>query len=182
MTGLFGATFVGPVGHFWYLAIDRWCSRLFPGGGPAFIGTKVLVDTVAMGPFYVAAFFAWGCALIDHSGLPEFKRKMAADFVPTLAAEVSIWPVVQAVNFSVVPIKHQLLVVNCMTIFDAAFMSWARNQQDWLAKVMRALGMDQASAEPAGQGQQQKQKQRGKAKAAALQVSPLGASGSRAGK
>lgn len=54
LTALFGATFVGPVGHFWYQAIDRWCKALIPKGGPAFIATKVLIDTAAMGPFYVA--------------------------------------------------------------------------------------------------------------------------------
>jgi protein Mpv17 len=85
------------------------------------------------------AFFAWGCALIDGSGLPEFKRKMRCDFAPTLAAEVSVWPLVQAVNFSVVPLKHQLLVINTFTIMDAAFMSWARGQQDWVAKVVAGL-------------------------------------------
>lgn len=53
-TALFGATFVGPVGHFWYQAIDRWCKVLVPKGGPAFIAAKVLLDTAAMGPFYVA--------------------------------------------------------------------------------------------------------------------------------
>jgi hypothetical protein len=53
-TALFGATFVGPVGHFWYQAIDQWCKALVPKGGPAFIAAKVLLDTAAMGPFYVA--------------------------------------------------------------------------------------------------------------------------------
>eukprot|EP00775_Hariotina_reticulata_P011000 gene11000-11154_t len=134
LTGLFGATFVGPVGHFWYINLDKLCSRLIPAGGPAFIGTKVLIDTAALGPFYVAAFFAWGCALMDGTGMPGFQRKMQVDFVPTLAAEMSIWPLIQAVNFSLVPLKHQLLVVNTMTIIDACFMSWARNQDDWLAK------------------------------------------------
>jgi protein Mpv17 len=54
LTALFGGTFVGPVGHFWYQAIDRWCKALIPKGGPAFIASKVLIDTAAMGPFYVA--------------------------------------------------------------------------------------------------------------------------------
>jgi protein Mpv17 len=53
-TAMFGATFVGPVGHFWYQAIDRWCRAWVPKGGPAFIATKVLLDTAVMGPFYVA--------------------------------------------------------------------------------------------------------------------------------
>ncbi len=38
-----------------------------------------------------------------------------------------------------VPLQHQLLVVNTMTIADAAFMSWARNQEDWLGKALHWL-------------------------------------------
>lgn len=41
----------------------------------------------------------------------------------------------QSANFALVPLKHQLLVVNSMTILDAIFMSWARNQDDWFGKA-----------------------------------------------
>jgi len=61
-TALFGACFVGPVGHYWYQAIDTWCKRLVPKGGPTFIATKVLIDTAVMGPFYVAG----RCAVCWH--------------------------------------------------------------------------------------------------------------------
>jgi protein Mpv17 len=128
LTALYGATFVGPVGHFWYHGIDKACARFFAPGTPQFIALKVAVDTAVMGPFYVSTFFAFGCAFIDRSGFGEFKRKMATDFVPTLALELSVWPFVQSINFWKVPVQHQLLVVNSATIVDAAFMSWARNQ------------------------------------------------------
>uniref|UniRef100_A0A383WJB5 Uncharacterized protein n=1 Tax=Tetradesmus obliquus TaxID=3088 RepID=A0A383WJB5_TETOB len=171
MTGLFGSTFVGPVGHFWYINLDKWCARVFPGGGAKFIAAKVLLDTAAMGPFYVAAFFAWGCALIDFSGMAEFKRKMAVDFLPTLAAEVTLWPVIQGINFTFVPLKHQLLVVNTMTIFDACFMSWSRNQDDWLAKVKGWIGADGAVV--AEEQQQQQGKKGSKKQQRQLEVAPL---------
>lgn len=64
---------------------------------------------------------------------------MRVDFLPTLTAEVSLWPIVQSFNFSLVPLQHQLLVINFFTIIDAAFMSWARNQEDWVAKVLAAV-------------------------------------------
>lgn len=44
---------------------------------------------------------------------------MRVDFLPTLTAEISVWPIVQSVNFSVVPLQHQLLVINVFTIMDA---------------------------------------------------------------
>ena len=136
LTGVFGATLVGPVGHFWYLGIDKACAKFFTPGSAAFIATKVILDTAAMGPFYVSSFFAFGTAFIDGGTWSEFTGKMRKDFVPTLAAEVTFWPVVQTWNFARVPVQHQLLVVNSMTIVDAAFMSWARNHEDWLGTLL----------------------------------------------
>eukprot|EP00983_Pelagomonas_calceolata_P040777 1137770-Pelagomonas_calceolata.AAC.20 len=38
---------------------------------------------------------------------------------------------VQTFNFVKVPVQHQLLAVNFMTLVDASFLSWARNQENW---------------------------------------------------
>ncbi len=37
---------------------------------------KLIADTLIMGPLYVVAFYAWGCALIDGSGVEGFKKKI----------------------------------------------------------------------------------------------------------
>lgn len=135
LTAAYGAAFVGPVGHAWYKWLDSAAARFFPPGSPAFIGAKVVVDTAVLGPFYVLTYFAFGSAFIDQAGWKDFETKMRVDFLPTLTAEIAFWPVFQAVNFSRVPLQHQLLAVNCMTMLDAAFMSWARSQDDWVAFV-----------------------------------------------
>ncbi|KAG2488896.1 hypothetical protein HYH03_012526 [Edaphochlamys debaryana] len=132
-TAVFGACFMGPVGHFWYSGLDATVARFLTPGTAAFIGTKILADTLIMGPAYVILFYAWGCAAIDGSGVEGFKKKITQDFIPTYTAELAIWPLFQALNFSRVPVEHQLLAVNAMTLLDAAFLSWARNQEDWVA-------------------------------------------------
>jgi hypothetical protein len=72
------------------------------------------------------------------------------DFIPTYAAELAFWPLVQTANFSYVPVRHQLLAVNTFSLLDAAFISWVGNQQDWLGKIMGRLGLqDAAQAEGA---------------------------------
>lgn len=138
-TGCFGATLIGPVGHWWYTHLDIHCRRMFRAGTPAFLGYKVAVDTCVLGPFYVWAFFLFGSFAIDRSGYEGYRKKMEVSFWPTLAAEISFWPFAQLANFTAVPVRHQLLVVNMVTIVDAAFMSWARSQDDWLALVMAYL-------------------------------------------
>ncbi len=75
----------------------------------------------------------------SHPACPAACLQMRTDFWPTLIAEVSIWPVVQAINFAKVPLKHQLLVVNAFTTLDAAFMSWARNREDWFGRLLEQL-------------------------------------------
>jgi hypothetical protein len=78
------------------------------------------------------------------------------DFIPTYAAELAFWPLVQTANFSYVPVRHQLLAVNTFSLLDAAFISWVGNQQDWLGKIKGRLGLGDAStAGSEAQGKQQ---------------------------
>jgi hypothetical protein len=154
---------VGPVGHVWYANLDRIILGLRAAAAagaaaasasaaaassaaavtstPAFIASKVLLDTAVMGPFYVAGYFAFGAVVMDGGGVREVQNKLAADFWPTLAAEVCFWPAVQGVNFWRTPVKHQLLVVNALTVGDAAFMSWARAQEDWVGAARERLAL-----------------------------------------
>jgi hypothetical protein len=54
-------------------------------------------------------------------------EKIKADFVPTFGVELGVWPMVQTINFWKVPLQYQLLVVNGVTVLDAAFMSWVQH-------------------------------------------------------
>lgn len=138
-TAVFGAGFMGPVGHFWYIGLDKWARSVFLPGTPAFFAAKVFVDSFVLGPIYVLAFYAWGAAAIDRTGFEGFRDKVKKDFIPTFAAELSIWPLFQSFNFTRIPIEHQLLAVNFMTLLDASFLSWARTQEDWVATVSEAV-------------------------------------------
>jgi hypothetical protein len=51
-------------------------------------------------------------------------------FWPTLMAESVAWPAVQGLNFWKVPVQHQLLVVNVVSLADCTFLSWVKHQQD----------------------------------------------------
>lgn len=36
----------------------------------------------------------------------------------------------QVANFRLVPVRHQLLYVNCFCLVDSAFLSWVKHQDD----------------------------------------------------
>eukprot|EP00775_Hariotina_reticulata_P002373 gene2373-2678_t len=128
-------------GHYWYEGIEAACRRLVPSGGLKFLATKVVLDSAIMGSVYVAAFFAFGSIVLEKSGWSGFVHKMQVDFWPTYAAELAVWPAVQSFNFSKVPVRHQLLVVNTFSLLDAAFISWVGHQQDWLTKIKQRMGL-----------------------------------------
>lgn len=138
LTAAYGAGFIGPVGHAWYLGLDRAARAVFRPGSLAFVGGKVVVDTAVFGPAHVAGYFSY-MTVLEGGGLPEIAAKLRRDFWPTFSAELAVWPVVQAANFKLVPLEYQLLVVNLFTILDASFMSWARANDGWFPRYFPGL-------------------------------------------
>lgn len=127
----FGIGFVGPIGHFWYEALESACiNRLkLKPNSLRFITTKVTADTFIFGPAHLLAFFTYmGLA----SGKPwnEVKSDVKRDFLPSYMTEGIGWMIVQVVNFRFVPVRHQLLYVNCFCLLDSAFLSWVKHQDD----------------------------------------------------
>ena len=81
LTALYGAGFVGPVGHTWYMGLDRAARAMFRPGSFAFVSSKVVADTAVFGPVHVAgepwpALPRWRCCSGAlplaglHSGCP----------------------------------------------------------------------------------------------------------------
>lgn len=122
---LYGGLFNGTVGHLWYQKLDAVASMVLKHQPRrVFLAAKVAADSLIFGPVHVAAYFM-ALSLIEHGGVWEIAvEKTRKEFLKTFAVELAVWPAVQTVNFAHVPVKYQLLVVNCVTILDAAFMSW----------------------------------------------------------
>lgn len=62
VNALYGGAFLGPVGHFWYNALDAAVSKALPGGGARMICAKLVADLGLFGPIHLAAFLAWNAA------------------------------------------------------------------------------------------------------------------------
>lgn len=117
-TSAFGFFFMGPAGDAWYKGLDRVVASHFLPHSKRFIAAKVLLDTVVFGPIYVAAFFTY-TVLVRGGTLEDVRAKLSKDFLPTFAAECAFWPAIQAANFSMIPVRHQLNVVNAASVLDS---------------------------------------------------------------
>ncbi|KAK9803230.1 hypothetical protein WJX73_007509 [Symbiochloris irregularis] len=133
-TAFFGAALIGPAGHAWYQALDRVVGGRFTRGTMTFIVAKVAADELTFGPLHVASFFSF-MTLAQGGTLQDVREKLRRDFVSAYVAELAVWPAFQAVNFSKVPVRHQLLMVNLASLADATFLCWVKSQEDWMAQI-----------------------------------------------
>lgn len=153
-SALFGAAFVGPVGHFWYEGLEYVVRHklLLRPHTPAFLAAKIFCDTVLFGPIHLAAYFTWA-GLAAGAPLAAVRADVARDLLPALLTEGAAWPLVQAFNFRYVPVAHQLLFVNAFCVADSAFLSWFKFQQDapWKQRLSQlVLGPPEGAGAGAG--------------------------------
>lgn len=130
-TSMFGFAFVGPVGHYWYEYLDRFCRlrlRLQPKSFK-FVGAKVAADGLLYGPLDLLIFFSY-MGFASGKSVDQVKENVKRDFLPSLLLGVTVWPIVQVANFRYVPVRYQLLYVNFFCLLDSSFLSWIEQQGD----------------------------------------------------
>ncbi|KMT18154.1 hypothetical protein BVRB_2g031830 [Beta vulgaris subsp. vulgaris] len=130
-TSLFGFGFIGPAGHFWYEGLDRFLKvRLkMQQNSFRFVGSKVALDGIIFGPLDLLVFFTY-MGFSNGKSVPQIKEDVKRDFIPALALEGGIWPILQVANFRYIPVRYQLLYVNVFCLLDSCFLSWIEQQQD----------------------------------------------------
>ncbi|KAJ7518928.1 hypothetical protein O6H91_20G015500 [Diphasiastrum complanatum] len=144
----FGMGFVGPVGHFWYENLDSFVKnqlRLQPNS-LQFILAKTIPDTIIFGPLHLITFFTL-MGLAAGKPINKVKDDVKRDFIPTFVTEGLMWPIIQAINFRYVPVRHQLLFVNSLSLFDSAFLSWFNKEEDapWKTKLLSLILFEKKS-------------------------------------
>ena len=119
----FGGLVEGTAGHVWYQQLDRWANRWFVRGSLRFIAAKVAMDGLVFGPVHTGGYMGV-MSMIEGATVEEAVDTVREKFRDAYLVELLGWSVVQAFNFRFVPVAYHLLVVNCVTVADVAFVSW----------------------------------------------------------
>lgn len=94
-------------------APSHWKNTLF----------RVAVDQTLFAPMLIPIYF--GClTVMEGKSLAAAKQKIDDGWWETLKRSWYIWPPFQLLNFSVVPVQHRLLAVNCLAIFWNTYLSY----------------------------------------------------------
>jgi len=108
----------GPFLHFFYGAL----ARRIPGTGVAQVAAKIALDQAIAAPIVLSSFF-FITGLLAGNSLTDTTENYKKNIIPTLKANVMVWPAAQALNFAFVPTPWQPVYVSCVSLVWGIFLA-----------------------------------------------------------
>ncbi|KAF9107028.1 hypothetical protein BGX27_008920 [Mortierella sp. AM989] len=144
---------VAPLIHTWYSVLDKnfplAANSSMPGKNIATQGSRfaqimapgfkrMLADQALFAPVGLVLIFS-GLTLLESGGLQDIKDKLSNTYLSTLKANYMVWPVVQLVNFSVMPLQLRLPFVSVIGIAWNAYLSLANSRGNQVEKQQQSV-------------------------------------------
>lgn len=118
---------VGIICHYWYQLLDKH----LPGRSMRVVAKKIVLDQIICSPLYISAFFITLGILEDkdaHEVWEEIKEKAWKLY----AAEWTVWPVAQFINFYWVPTHYRIFYDNVISLGYDVFTSKVKHSSSHL--------------------------------------------------
>jgi len=112
-----------PSGGRRYPALDRVVCFVARAGSARFVLLKLALEVMAFHPLGLVLFFG-GMGTLNGNSAETVKETLRRDFWPTLWFEVALWCPLDVAMFRFVPVRFQLLVVNCGGFVESIALSW----------------------------------------------------------
>ena len=116
-------TIIGPIQRTWFLTLERFIP---PTSKVQFV-KKLIVDQTIYGPFIISFFYTLSGTLAGKE-FWEIKLLLQERYVKTIFTAYKVWPFVQAVNFSLVPLQHRANFVQLVSRCWNMYLSWMSNK------------------------------------------------------
>ncbi|KAI9010459.1 hypothetical protein CLU79DRAFT_839594 [Phycomyces nitens] len=87
---------------------------------------RMVTDQVLFAPAGLTMFFTI-MGFIETKKWEGVQEKFRDAFLPALAMNYKVWPVVQLINFKVMPLQYRLPFVSSLGIIWNAYLSWINN-------------------------------------------------------
>ncbi|KAL9644679.1 hypothetical protein ABK040_012333 [Willaertia magna] len=123
----YGLLLIGPTLHLWYKFLDKTFKTTNITKRVIFINAmkQMVVDQTIFAPFSILQFLTY-MGLVERHLWKDIYEKMKKELLPTLIANWMIWPLVQIINFVIIPLQFRVLFVNFIAIFWNAYLSFVQ--------------------------------------------------------
>ncbi|KAJ1074168.1 hypothetical protein K5549_019434, partial [Capra hircus] len=115
---IYGFFFTGPLGHFFYLLMERWIPSDVPLAGIK----RLLLDRLLFAPAFLSLFFLV-MNFLEGQDTAAFTAKMKSGFWPALRMNWRVWTPVQFININYIPVQFRVLFANLVALFWYAYLA-----------------------------------------------------------
>ncbi|XP_076674585.1 mpv17-like protein [Andrena cerasifolii] len=118
---LYGGFFVAPTLYCWI----RCSSHFWPKSDLKSAITKALIEQVTYSPTAMCCFF-FGMNLLELKPVAECVEEVKQKFWPTYKIGVCVWPVLQTINFFLIPEHNRVVYVSFCSLIWTSFLSYMK--------------------------------------------------------
>jgi protein Mpv17 len=129
---LTGLIWSGPVAHYWYQLLEFAIDSVLklPSAPVLQLIGRIALDAILFSPFTIAGFFAVS-TLLERGTLGDVMDKLRTRWRRALVAAWSFWPVVNIVNFGIIPLAYRVLYANVMSLLWTGYLSYVNNLKQY---------------------------------------------------
>ncbi|XP_032675733.1 mpv17-like protein [Odontomachus brunneus] len=121
---LYGSLYVAPTLYCWI----RFASYLWPKNDLKSAITKALVEQVTYSPAAMCSFF-FGMNLLELKPVSECIEEVKIKFWPTYKVAICIWPILQTINFGLIPERNRVIYVSVCSLIWTTFLAYMKTLQ-----------------------------------------------------
>ncbi|XP_014487765.1 PREDICTED: mpv17-like protein [Dinoponera quadriceps] len=121
---LYGSLYVAPTLYCWL----RCASFLWPKSNLKSAITKALIEQVTYSPVAMCSFF-FGMNLLELKPVSECIEEVKIKFWPTYKVAICIWPILQTVNFVLIPERNRVIYVSVCSLVWTTFLAYMKTLQ-----------------------------------------------------
>lgn len=114
-----------PLSHNWL----RLLERVKLPSKTSTVLAKVALDVSIWGAFIVGVFWTSN-GILEGKSPSEIHEKVTAAYLPSWCKSILVFGPSQLVNFSIVPVPHRMLVMQCVGLGWNTFLSYANNRSN----------------------------------------------------
>ncbi|KAL1140633.1 hypothetical protein AAG570_000563 [Ranatra chinensis] len=117
----YGSCYVAPTLNMWmHVAKHMWPQNTI-GAAVA----KAAVEQISYTPFAMVSFY-FGMSLLEGKTVREAGSEVGEKFIPTYKVGICVWPVLQTINYMLVPEKNRVVFVSICSLMWTSFLAYMK--------------------------------------------------------
>ncbi|XP_034671988.1 mpv17-like protein 2 isoform X1 [Drosophila subobscura] len=121
---------VGIICHYWYKMLDK----RMPGRSMRVVAKKIVLDQLICSPVYISVFFVT-LGLLEQKDKHEVWEEIKEKAWKLYAAEWTVWPAAQFINFYWIPAHYRIFYDNIISLGYDVLTSKVKHTKSHIKKI-----------------------------------------------